>query len=111
MNLKRKPKIVLLGMMSRIPVAGNTWLMVHYMDGLRRLGYDPYYVEAHARTPSMLMKSKDDDSSVLAAEYICNVMRRFDFGDRWAFHALHDDGRCYGLSEREIGRASCRERV
>ena len=24
--------------------------------GLRRLGFDPYYVEAHARTPSMLMR-------------------------------------------------------
>jgi len=102
MNVKRKPKIVILGMMSRIPVAGNIWLVAHYMVGLRRLGYDPYYVEAHARTPSMLMKSNDDDSSELAAGFICNVMRRFDFGDRWAFHALHDDGRCFGLSESEL---------
>ena len=26
------------------------------------------------------------------------VLRRFDLGDRWAFHALHADGRSYGLS-------------
>ena len=31
-------------------------------------------------------------------------MRRFGLGDRWAFHALHDDGRCYGMSERELER-------
>jgi hypothetical protein len=104
MNVKRKPKIVLLGMMSRIPVAGNIWLVVHYMVGLRRLGYDPYYVEAHARTPSMLMEHDDDDSSLLAASFIGGVMKRFDFGDRWAFHALHDDGRCFGLSELELSQ-------
>ena len=91
-------------MMSSIPVAGNTWSMIHYMVGLRRLGYDPYYVEAHGRTPSMLMSRVDDDSSALAAAFIDEVMTRFDFGDRWAFQALHEDGRTYGLSEAELAR-------
>jgi hypothetical protein len=29
-------------------------------------------------------------------------MRRFDLGDRWAFHALHDDGRCLGMTETAL---------
>ena len=44
-------KVVLLGMMTRIPVAGVVWQTVHYLLGLERLGYEAYYVETHARTP------------------------------------------------------------
>ena len=102
MHIRKPKKIVILGMMTKIPVAGHVWLIAHYMVGLRRLGFDPYYVEAHARTPSMLMTSDSDDSSALAAGFIDRFLRRFDLGDRWAFHALHDDGRCYGLSETEL---------
>ena len=97
-----KEKIVLLGMMTRIPVAGAVWGAMQYLIGFQRLGYDVYYVEAHARTPAMLMQRDDDDSSALAAAFIDKVMRRFDLGDRWAFHALHDDGRCYGMTETRL---------
>jgi GT2 family glycosyltransferase len=95
-------KVVVLGMMTKIPVAGVVWQTAHYLLGLRRLGLDPYYVEAHARTPSMLMARAEQDGSLLAAAFIDRVMRRFDLGDRWAYQALHADGRCYGLSERRL---------
>jgi GT2 family glycosyltransferase len=104
MNAGARKKIVLLGMMANMPVAGVVWQTVHYLVGFRRLGFDPWYVEAHARTPSKLMSHKDDDPSAKAAEFIAGVMRRFDLGDRWAFHALHESGRCYGQSERELMR-------
>jgi hypothetical protein len=104
MILQRRPRIALLGMMSKIPVAGVVWQTLHYLVGLRRLGYDVHYVEAHARTPGMLMEHDNDDASARASEFIGRVMRRFDLGDRWAFHALHDDGRCYGMSEGELKR-------
>ncbi len=99
-----RPKIVVLGMMTKMPVAGVVWQTVHYLLGFSRLGYDVYYVEAHARTPSMLMEQEGDDSSARAAEFIAGVLRRFGLGDRWAFHALHLDGRCYGMSESELHR-------
>ncbi len=99
-----RPKVVLLGMMSKMPVAGVVWQNLHYLLGLQRLGCEPYYVETHARTPSMLMASEHDDSSALAAEYIAAIMRRFGLSDRWAFRALHDDGRCFGMSESQLER-------
>jgi GT2 family glycosyltransferase len=98
------PKIVLLGMMTKMPVAGVAWQNLHYLLGFERLGYEVYYVETHARTPSMLMTREDDDSSALAAEFIGAIMRRFGMSDRWAFRALHDDGRCFGMSEAELER-------
>jgi GT2 family glycosyltransferase len=102
MNIARKNKIVLLGMMSKMPVAGVVWQTVHYLVGLRRLGCEVYYVEAHARTPSMFMTSERDDGSARAARFIAGVMNRFDLDGAWAFQALHDDGRCYGLSESRL---------
>ena len=97
-------KIVVLGMMSRLPVAGVIWQTIHYLVGFQRLGYKVYYVEAHARTPSMLMQHENDDSSAKAATFIAGVMRRFGLGNRWAFHALHADGRYYGMSEHQVKR-------
>jgi hypothetical protein len=102
MHLKPRKKIVLLGMMSKMPVAGVVWQYVHYLVGFQRLGYDVYYVEAHARTPSMFMAHEEDDGSARAAAFIAGVMRRFDLGERWAFHALHDDGRCFGMSDSKL---------
>src|SRR5205814_4196656 len=102
MPIASKKKIVLLGMLAKMPVAGVVWQTIHYLLGFERLGYDAYYVEAHAGTPAMLMERDDDDSSALAASFIDRVMRNVGLAGRWAFHALHEDGRCYGLSETEL---------
>jgi hypothetical protein len=96
-----RKKIVVLGMTSRHPVAGMVWLTMQYLIGLERLGYEAYYVEAHGATPNQFM-SAEDDGSIRAAAFIDNMMRRFDLGDRWALHALHSDGRYYGLSELQV---------
>jgi GT2 family glycosyltransferase len=99
-----RPKIVLLGMMTKIPVAGVVWQTLHYLVGLRRLGFEPYYVEAHARTPGMLMREASDDSGLLAASFIRDNLARFGLERNWAYQALHDDGRLYGLGAAELKR-------
>jgi GT2 family glycosyltransferase len=91
-------------MMTKIPVAGVVWQTLHYLVGLHRLGFDPYYVEAHARTPGMLMRAEADDSGALAAGFIRDALLRFGLDGRWAYEALHADGRVYGMSERELAR-------
>src|SRR5262249_19647465 len=102
MNILSKPKIVLLGMMSQMTVAGNVWLVAQYLLGFRRLGFDPYYVEEHGLNPNMLMQHGNDDTAALAAGFIAKVMARLDLSDRWAFHALYGDGRCYGMSAGQL---------
>ena len=99
-----RPKIVLLGMLTRIPFAGVAWLVGQYAAGFERLGYDVYYVEAHARTPFEFMKDANDGGTEGAAHYISEVARRFGLGDRWAFQALHEDGRCLGMSAEQLDR-------
>jgi ABC-type multidrug transport system fused ATPase/permease subunit/GT2 family glycosyltransferase len=97
-----RPKVVLLGMLTKIPVGGVAWLVGQYATGFERLGYEVYYVEAHARTPSMFMTHERDDAAGKAATYIAGVADRFGLGDRWAFQALHENGRCYGMSEEQL---------
>src|SRR5712692_8964742 len=105
----RRPTVVLLGMMSKHPVAGVVWQTIHYLVGFERLGYTAYYVEAGAHQPSSMLVPDDwtGDRSEAAAGFIDSIMRRFDLGDRWAFHALHSDERCYGLSAAELQRLYC----
>ncbi|MCW3050008.1 MAG: hypothetical protein JWO74_4292 [Solirubrobacterales bacterium] len=95
-------RVVVLGMMTKMPVPGVVWQTLHYLEGLRRLGCDVWYVETHGRTPSMFMRHEHDDGSARAAAFIETTLGRFGFGDRWAFHALHHDGRCFGRSHREL---------
>lgn len=101
---RRRPVVVVLGMMTKIPVAGVVWQTIHYLMGLELMGLDVYYVESHARTPSMLMEREGDDGSARAAGFIGGVMRRFGLADRWAFHALHDDGAVHGMSRSQLLR-------
>jgi glycosyltransferase involved in cell wall biosynthesis len=100
--MRGRGTIVVLGMITKMPVSGIVWLTIPYLLGLRRLGFDVHYVEAHARTPSMLMSGPDDDGAERAAGYLDSVMRRFDLGGQWAYHALHADGAVYGSSARKL---------
>ena len=105
MSMRTSRSIVVLGMMTKMPVPGVIWQTVHYLVGLRQLGYDVTYVEAHARTPSMFVPGTSDSGSARAAAFLSHVLGRFDLGDRWAFHALHHDGACLGMDEQAMRRA------
>jgi hypothetical protein len=102
-SARSRDKIVVLGMMSRHPVAGVIWQTLHYLVGLRRLGCDPYYVEAGGHQPSWLLLSDGRANRwEAAADFLDRVLRRFDLGERWALQAVHDGGRCFGLSASEL---------
>jgi hypothetical protein len=102
MHIAAKKKIVLLGMMSKMPVAGNAWLAVQYLIGFQRLGYDVYYVEAHGCTPRELMEHEHDDGCLKAARYIERILRRFDLHHAWAYHSPSAEGQVYGMTKSEL---------
>ena len=95
--------IVVLGAMTRYPVAGIVWLTLQYVLGFRRLGYDCYYVECHGGTPRAFVR-EGDDGAAGAAAFLARLMARFDLCDRWAYQATHPHLRCYGLSEEQLRR-------
>jgi GT2 family glycosyltransferase len=97
MSRRSSRRIVLLGMITKMPVPGVLWQTLHYLLGFRRLGYEVLYVEAHARTPSTFSRHEGDPASRDAASFLHQLFSPFGLGNAWAFHALHDDGTCWGL--------------
>ncbi len=97
-----RPKVVLLGMMTKMPVAGVVWQNLHYLLGFERLGYESWYVEAHAINPSRFQVDERDPGSHRAANYLDRTLRPFGLGDRWAYHALHHDGTVFGTTPQRL---------
>jgi hypothetical protein len=92
--------VVVLGIMGCLPVAGTgvAWNTLQHLIGLRRLGYDVYYVEATAVWPF----NATTDDCTFPVTYISTLLNRFGFEGKWAYVAAHSDNRCYGLSELQV---------
>ena len=103
MHLATRPKAVVLGLTTKMPLAGIVFITMQYLVGLKRLGFDVYYVEEHGKMPWMLMDGQQQNGGAVAAAYIARLMRRFDLDDdHWAFRVPHDRSQCFGLSEEAL---------
>jgi GT2 family glycosyltransferase len=100
--LSNRPRIVVLGMMSRIPVPGVIWQTMHYLLGFERLGCDVWYVEDHGMTPTAFFDDSRGDGWEAAAAFVDRVMREFGLGGRWAYHAEHGGDRHFGMTATEL---------
>jgi len=101
---RRKGKIIVFGILFWYPLAGVTYQFLHYLIGLRRLGYDAYYVEDSGRyvySPK-LGDFPEDASDNIAA--IAPILEAHGFRDKWAFRGAYEGGQCYGMSEGQIHR-------
>jgi hypothetical protein len=100
----RKGKIVVFGILFWYPLGGVTFQFLHYLIGLRRLGYDPYYVEDSGRwvyDPAINDFSPDATANVAA---VAPVLEAYGFRDRWAFRGNYPGGQCYGIGEERLLR-------
>jgi hypothetical protein len=95
-------KIIVFGLWFWCPFAGLAYQFLHYLIGLRRLGYDAYYVEDSARwvfNPHVNGFTPDVTANL---ELIVPVLRAHGFGDRWAFRGNYPGGQCYGMTESQL---------
>src|SRR5438128_9605009 len=91
-----KGKIIVFGILFWYPLAGVTYQFLHYLLGLRRLGYDPYYVEDSGRwvyDPRINDLSPDAAGNIAA---VLPALQAHGFADRWAFRGRYPGGRCHG---------------
>jgi hypothetical protein len=97
-----KGKLIVSGILFWYPLAGVTYQFLHYLLGLRQLGYDPYYIEDSGR---WVYDPRRNDISADASGNIATVLpilQAHGFGDRWAFRGHYDGGQCYGMTEQQI---------
>src|ERR1051326_7072533 len=85
-SMKRK-RIVVMGFMGSIPIAGVIWQHIHYIVGLQRLGHDVFYIEDSARLPYNPVTFEVNEQFDYAAQLFRRLAREFDFENRWAFWA------------------------
>jgi hypothetical protein len=99
-----KGRIIVFGILFWYPLAGVTYQFLHYLIGLRELGYDPYYIEDSGRwiyDPRINDLSPDASWNVST---VAAVLEQYGFAGKWGFRGAYPDGKCYGMTEAEILR-------
>ena len=86
--MKRK-RIVVMGFMGSIPIAGVIWQHIHYIVGLQRLGHDVYYIEDSARLPYNAQTFDTSNDYSYAAKVLAQLANEFGFERRWSFCARY----------------------
>src|SRR5262249_17981734 len=100
----RKQRLILLGMVGRTPFAGVAWQALHYLEALRRLGCDVYYVEDTGDWPYDPKKNTVTDDCTYTAGFIARLMKWCGFEQRWAYRAPGPQPHVYGVSESRLAR-------
>jgi len=100
----RRLRLVVLGMIGRMPVAGVAWQVLHYLEGFRRLGADVYYVEDTGGWPYDPEQNTITQDCRYTIEYISRLMASYGFQDHWAYRAATPDEGTFGLSESQVQR-------
>src|SRR3954452_21814971 len=97
-------KVIVFGILFWYPLAGVTFQFLHYLIGLRRLGFDVHYVEDSGRWvyDPVLNDMTGDASRNVAA--VAPVLEAHGFADRWAFRGNYPGGECYGMTEKHLSQ-------
>ena len=88
--MKRK-KIIVLGFMGGMPIAGVIWQHIHYIVGLQRLGHEVYYVEDTSNYPYDPVAFNISEDYSYAAQTLGRLAEEYGFQGRWAYCARYKD--------------------
>jgi hypothetical protein len=98
-------RIVVLGAMAEMPFAGVAWQVLHYLEGLRRLGHDVTYVEDTGNWPYDPDLDTVTDDGTGAARRLERIMAAAGFGDRWAFVNAAREREVWGIGQERMAAA------
>jgi hypothetical protein len=99
-NPHSRGTVIVLGIMVWYPLAGVSYQFLHYLLGLRQLGYDVYYIEDIMNwvySPQINEFTDDSTRNIAGAR---EVLERFGFEGRWAYHS--PDGTWAGMSGSQV---------
>lgn len=99
---RRALRLVVLGMMGRVPFGGQTWLYLGWLRGLAALGHDVYYVEDDTVWPYDPQANAVTDDCSYATTHIAHAMETVGLKDKWAFRLGDRTGACWGMSEAAL---------
>ncbi len=95
-------RIVMLGALGQMPFAGVAWQVLHYLEGLRRLGHEVVYVEDTGNWPYDPELETITDDATGAVRRLGALLSAFGFGDCWAFFNAAHPGELHGMPTPEL---------
>ncbi len=96
-----KKTVLVHHLAGQIPMAGIAWQALHYVLGLRRLGFDVWYIEDSGANPyDPRVQSIVEDCRYNVA-FVRSMMERYDMGDRWAYWDAAKD-EVHGISKTRL---------
>ena len=101
---KDKGKLIVFGIMFWYPLAGVTYQFLHYLVGLRRLGWDVYYVEDSSRWVFDLKDFELTPDASANVAMVAPILEKHGFSGKWVFRGGYEGGRCYGMNEAQLAR-------
>lgn len=93
---------IVSGILFWYPLAGVTYQFLHYLLGLRRLGFQVFYIEDSGRwlyDPVRREMTTDARANVARVE---PVLRAHGLADAWAYRGAYPGGECFGLSYERV---------
>src|SRR4051812_40617429 len=101
MSFISNKKILVLHLAGQIPLAGLAWQALHYVLGLRRLGFDAWYVEDSGASPYDPRHQMIVDDATYNVGFVKKMMARYDLHDRWAYWDATTN-EVYNISRRRL---------
>ncbi|MCO6044737.1 hypothetical protein NG895_12540 [Aeoliella sp. ICT_H6.2] len=98
----QRTKVIVFGIAFFYPLAGVTFQFLHYLLGLRELGFDPYYVEDSTRRVYDPWLNDMADDATNNIRHVGKVFDDFGFEGRWAYRSHYGDKQCYGLHHQQL---------
>ncbi|HWK44410.1 MAG TPA: hypothetical protein VNT30_06805 [Stellaceae bacterium] len=96
-----KKTVIVLHLAGQIPLAGIAWQALHYVLGLRRLGYDVWYIEDSGANPYDPRQMSIVEDCSYNVQFVRTMMERFDLGDRWCYWDAANDT-YYGITKERL---------
>lgn len=94
-----KGLVIVWSVLASLPYPGITWHRLQFLAGLRRLGFDVWYVEAsdlEMLAPDKFWKCVTFEKNI---EYLSRHMDMVELGDRWVFKPPWQNKICYGATD------------
>lgn len=91
--------VVVWGMLAAFPFGGMTWQVLHYLTGLRRLGFEVWYVEdsdCSVLDPTTYWATSDYTENV---KYLSRHMGSVGLEERWVFRPPGTRDTCLGARD------------
>jgi hypothetical protein len=100
----REGTAIVFGLMFDLPFAGIVLQFLQYLIGLRRLGWDVWYVEDSRAWPYDAPGRNAAVGAEQSVRSVAPVLERHGFADRWVYRSIFATSECFGAGEAALRR-------